>query len=143
MTCLQNIQLSLDEFEKHPHMNFFAKNLLRNMALFLISKESTEGQCKPALQSPGIVHDPNETFITIFAFYDEYHLCTPGAISSQFRTDLRFFEWCGKREGHKYLIQPKNALRFLSVYGSPKLKKRALKILDKDPFSREEQIALC
>lgn len=87
------------------------------------------------LGNPPKPKQPQEEYVSIMDFCLKYPIGHPNTISSLLSEDSYFFGWCGKKEKHRYCIQPRRALYYLAnetTSKSPKLKKRVLELFKQE-----------
>lgn len=108
-------------------------NLLKACATWIIQQPTKKQELnkKRILSFPdGLENNPNEKFILLIDFYKKYQICHPNYVGAMFLKDDNFYNWCGRRVNHRYEIQPLKALRYLALYGPPKIKKKVKEVLE-------------
>jgi hypothetical protein len=130
MNRREKIKKMLEEMKNMPHSVEFQNNFMYEIAAYVLDICPEDKKDAPAeVKYVGIQRNPDEEFVTLMVFYDLHRMCHPSSVASTLSTEPDFFEFCGKRVGRKFLIQPMNALNFLAKYGKSRLRKKAQNVL--------------
>ncbi len=128
---LKNIGI---ERKLEGHINVTVNHLIREAVSYWISKTRC-GEAEPfepsePKESPQLPVMPDELYVTSRECYNQYPTaCAPNSISIFFAKDKRFLDYCGKRIGRNYVVQPKKFIQYLAKFAGPLTRKRAIAIL--------------